>query len=205
MPVERAAAVAEMIARLDDDDLVVAALGNAAYDLFDAGDRPGNFYLWGGMGLAPSIGLGVALGQPGRRVIAMEGDGGILMNMGTLASIGVLAPSNLITIVWDNRGFELTGGQPTATTSGTADLAAVATASGIPQVRHVQDGPAFTAAIEEALSGPGPWCLVVATAPTPGGRVKPLEALRRRFVRVEEFTDVATAATSAPATTGAAA
>ena len=194
MAVDRASAVRDLVARLDDGDLVVAALGNPAYDLFDAGDRPGNFYLWGGMGLAPSIGLGVALGQVDRRVIAMEGDGGVLMNMGALASIGVLAPPNLITIVWDNRGFELTGGQPTATTDGSADLAAVATGCGIPQVRHVEDGPGFTAAIDEALSGPGPWCLVVDTDPTPADREKPLKALRRRFVQVDEFTDVATGA-----------
>lgn len=194
MVVERAAAVRHLVGRLHDDDLVVAALGNTAYDLFDAGDRPGNFYLWGGMGLAPSIGLGVALGRPARRVIAMEGDGGVLMNMGALASIGALAPPNLITVVWDNRGFELTGGQPTATTDGTADLAAVATGCGVPAVRQVRDDDGFSSAIGEALDGPGPWCLVVDTAPTPADRVKPLQALRRRFVRVEEFTDVATGA-----------
>lgn len=196
MAVDRAEAISEMVAGLADRDLVVAALGNPAYDLFDAGDRPGNFYLWGGMGLAPSIGLGVALGSPDRRVIAMEGDGGVLMNMGALASIGTLSPANLITIIWDNGGFELTGGQPTATTHRTADLAAIATGCGIPSVRKIDDSATFSAAIQEALTSPGPWCLVVDTTPSPQGRVKPLEALRRRFVRVEEFTDLATGATA---------
>lgn len=191
--VDRAAATRVLVRRLDDADLVVAALGNAAYDLFDAGDRPGNFYLWGGMGLAPSIGLGVALGAPDRRVIALEGDGGVLMNLGALASIGALRPANLLTIIWDNRGFELTGGQPTATTTGTADLAAIARGAGIPDVRHVTDLDGFESAFAELLTGAGrgPSCLVVDTQPSPAGRVKPLAALRRRFVRVEEFTDVA--------------
>ncbi|WP_370327108.1 thiamine pyrophosphate-dependent enzyme [Euzebya sp.] len=200
MAVDRAAAVTELVARLADTDLVVAALGNPAYDLYDAGDRPGNVYLWGGMGLAPSIGLGVALGRPDRRVVAMEGDGGVLMNLGALASIGSLAPPNLITIVWDNRSFELTGGQPTATTDGATDLAAVATGCGIPAVRTVADLDAFTTTIDEALTSPGPWCLVVDTLPTPADRVKPLAALRRRFVRTEEFTDLASGTASGTAT-----
>ena len=75
---------------------IVASLGHPAYDLFAAGDRPQNFYTWGSMGLASSIGLGLALARPDLRVIVLDGDGSLLMNLGSLATIGLLQPTNLV-------------------------------------------------------------------------------------------------------------
>lgn len=195
--VDRAAALRSLSARLRDE-LVVAALGNPAYDLYNAGDRPQHVYLWGAMGLAPSVALGVALAAPQAKVVALEGDGGLLMNLGALATVGALAPPNLVVVVFDNGAFDLTGGQPTATAAGT-DLAAVARGCGIARTRHVATLEDFDAAMAEALDGPGPWCVVVATAPTPPDRVKPLVALRRRFVALDDFIDAATAAGEASA------
>lgn len=189
MSVDRAEALKELRAALTDE-LVVSGLGNPAYDLFNAGDRPEHLYLWGGMGLAPSIGLGVALAAPHRRVLAMEGDGGVLMNLGALATIGRLAPTNLAVIVWDNGVFDLTGAQRTATGDGSTDLAAVATACGAATVRSVASPAEFTEAIPVLLRGAGPVVVVVATGPTPRDRVKPLVPLRRRFLEIEAFTDV---------------
>ncbi len=110
--------------------IIVASLGHPAYDLFAAGDRPGNFYTWGSMGLASSVGLGIALARPDVRVIVIDGDGSLLMNLGSLATIGLQRPTNLAVVVRDNGEYATTGGQPTPTAHG-ADLAAAARAVGI--------------------------------------------------------------------------
>ncbi len=195
--IQRAAALSSLHDRLTDQ-LVIAELGNPAYDLFNAGDRPEHFYLWGGMGLGPSIGLGVALAAPEATVIALAGDGGVLMNLGALATIGMLQPRNLVVIVWDNRAFDLTGGQPTATSSGT-DIAAVAAGCGISQALRVRGMDQFEEATARALAEPGPWCLVVDTAATPPDRRKPLIAMRRRFMQNDAFTDAVVQRRSADA------
>lgn len=183
--VDRATAM-QVLHRHLTDELVVAALGNPAYDLFNAGDRPEHFYMWGAMGLGPSVGLGVAVAAPDSTVIAMEGDGGVLMNLGALATIGMVAPPNLGLIVWDNGAFDLTGGQNTAAGSGT-DLAEVARACGIKSTMRVTSLEHFEKVIPEMLSTAGPWCLVVDTGPTPPDRKKPLVALRTRFLQLEPF------------------
>src|ERR1051325_9320093 len=95
------------------ESAIVASLGHPAYDLFAAGDRPRNFYTWGSMGLASSIGLGIALAQPDVRVIVLDGDGSLLMNLGSLATIGLLRPRNLTVVVMDNERYATTGGQAT--------------------------------------------------------------------------------------------
>ena len=115
---------------------IVASLGHPAYDLFAAGDRPANFYTWGSMGLASSIGLGLAIARPDRRVVVLDGDGSLLMNLGSLATIGWTRPPNLVVIVWDNESYATTGGQDTATAHG-ADLAGAGRAMGI---AHERDG-----------------------------------------------------------------
>jgi thiamine pyrophosphate-dependent acetolactate synthase large subunit-like protein len=125
----RSDATRRLVARLRDH-AVVASLGHPAYDLFAAGDRPANFYTWGSMGLTSSIALGLALGQPDLPVVALDGDGSLLMNLGSLATIGACPPANLLVVVWDNRQYGTTGGQPTATARG-ADLAAAARAMGL--------------------------------------------------------------------------
>jgi len=185
--VDRATALRLLEGRLTDQ-FVVAELGNPTYDLFNAGDRPEHFYLWGGMGLGASIALGVALSAPKATVIAMAGDGGVLMNLGALATIGALAPPNLIVVIWDNRSFDLTGGQPTATAAG-ADLVTVAVGCGLSQTVRVQALDEFEPTMDRALAEPGPWCLVVETAPTPADRRKPLIPMRRRFLQNDAFTD----------------
>ena len=119
-----------LIVGLAGDAPIIASLGHPAYDLFAAGDRPQNFYTWGSMGLASSIGLGLALAQPDVRVIVLDGDGSLLMNLGSLATIGLLRPANLVVVVMDNQEYATTGGQPTPTAHG-ADLDAAARAMGI--------------------------------------------------------------------------
>jgi thiamine pyrophosphate-dependent acetolactate synthase large subunit-like protein len=109
------------------DAPIVASLGHPAYDLFVAGDRPQNFYTWGSMGVASSIGLGLALAKPDRSIFVVDGDGSLLMNLGSLATIGLLQPANLVVVVMDNEAYATTGGQLTPTAHG-ADLAAAARA-----------------------------------------------------------------------------
>lgn len=112
------------------DTLVVAGLGAAAWDITAAGDHANNFPLWGAMGGAVMIGLGLALAQPKRRVLVITGDGEMLMGLSSLATVGVQQPSNLGIVVLDNERYGETGQQLTHTGMGT-DLAAVAVATGI--------------------------------------------------------------------------
>jgi thiamine pyrophosphate-dependent acetolactate synthase large subunit-like protein len=120
-------AATRVVVELAGDAPIVASLGHPAYDLFAAGDRPQNFYTWGSMGVASSIGLGLALARPDLRVFVLDGDGSLLMNLGSLATIGLLQTPNLALIVMDNEEYATTGGQQTPTARG-ADLAAAARA-----------------------------------------------------------------------------
>ena len=126
-----------LIVELAGDAAIVASLGHPAYDLFAAGDRPRNFYTWGSMGMASSIGLGLALARPDLRVFVLDGDGSLLMNLGSLATIGLLQPANLVLVVMDNEEYATTGGQKTPTAFG-ADLAAAARAMGIASTATVR-------------------------------------------------------------------
>ncbi|HEX4262561.1 MAG TPA: thiamine pyrophosphate-dependent enzyme [Acetobacteraceae bacterium] len=135
--IERRAAVAGLL-RDAGDLLVVSGLGSTTYDAAAAGDRALNFYLWGAMGGAAMIGLGLALAQPGRRVLVLTGDGEMLMGMGALATIAAQAPANLAIAVLDNGRFGETGGQASHTALGT-DLAAVARGCGWPAVASVAE------------------------------------------------------------------
>ena len=109
--------------------MVIAGLGAPAWDATDAGDHPLNFPLWGGMGGATAIGLGLALAQPNRRVLVLTGDGEMLMGLGSLATVGVRQPRNLAVVVLDNEHYGETGMQPSHTAFG-VDLAATAKACG---------------------------------------------------------------------------
>ena len=111
------------------DLLVIAGLGAPAWDATDAGDHPLTFPLWGGMGGATAIGLGLALAQPHRRVLVLTGDGELLMGMGSLACVGVQRPRNLAVVVLDNEHYGETGMQPSHTAFG-VDLSAAAKACG---------------------------------------------------------------------------
>ena len=110
---------------------MVAGIGNTNCDLYAAGHRPQNFYMLGSMGLACPIALGVALAQPERGVIALEGDGSILMSLGCLATIAKVKPRNLTIVIWDNGIYQITGKQATAT-GGVTDIVAVARAPASP-------------------------------------------------------------------------
>jgi thiamine pyrophosphate-dependent acetolactate synthase large subunit-like protein len=142
MSLERRTAMATLLANRSDDLLVVPGLGSTTYDLAAAGDDPRNFYLWGAMGGAAMIGLGLALAQPNKRVAVITGDGEMLMGMGSLATIGLQRPANLAVIVFDNGVYGETGMQPSHTQSG-VDLLAVAAACGIAACLDVRDEAAL--------------------------------------------------------------
>jgi phosphonopyruvate decarboxylase len=135
---DRRAFVAGLLARVPGDTLVATGLGSPSYDAFAAGDRPGNFYLWGAMGAAAPLALGLALARPDRPVVALTGDGEHLMGIGTLATIGAQLPPNLTLVVLDNAHFGETGMQPSHTGLGT-DLVAVARGFGIHDTLRITD------------------------------------------------------------------
>lgn len=165
------------------DEAVVASLGHPAYDLVAAGDRPENFYTWGSMGLASSIGLGLAMARPDRRVVVLDGDGSLLMNLGSLATIATVRPPNLVVLVWDNEEYGTTGGQPTATAHG-ADLARAAEALGISGSATVRAPEEFDARLDEALRAPGPWVVVAKVEESAPIAKPPLACvlIKRRFM-----------------------
>ena len=142
MRLERRAAMAALLAGRDDNLLVIPGLGSTAWDAAAAGDNDRNFYLWGAMGGAAMIGLGLALAQPRRRVAVITGDGEMLMGLGSLATIGIQKPRNLAVIVFDNGVYGETGMQPSHTQSG-VDLIAVAGACGIATCLDVREESAL--------------------------------------------------------------
>ncbi|HTF13082.1 MAG TPA: thiamine pyrophosphate-dependent enzyme [Burkholderiales bacterium] len=135
--------------------LVVAGLGSAAWDCTAAGDHPLTFPLWGAMGSACMIGLGLALAQPTRRVLVVTGDGEMLMGLGSLATIGAQRPGNLAVVVLDNERYGETGMQKTHTAYGT-DLAAVAGACGFADARIVRANAGIAAVRSGVYRGRGP-------------------------------------------------
>jgi len=121
-----------------DDLLVVTGLGSPTYDVAAAGEKPNHFYLWGAMGGAAMVGLGLARAQPDKAVVVVTGDGEQLMGLGALATIGAAAPKNLHILVVDNERYGETGNQATHTARGT-DLATVAAACGFAHTATVRD------------------------------------------------------------------
>src|SRR3569833_998349 len=121
-----------LITKLKHEEAVIGGIGNTNFDLWAAGRRPQNFYMLGSMGLAFPIALGVAIAQPRRHVIGLEGDGSLLMQLGVLATIAAHRAQNLTMIVWDNQSYQITGSQPTAT-AGVTDIVDVARGCGIKQ------------------------------------------------------------------------
>jgi thiamine pyrophosphate-dependent acetolactate synthase large subunit-like protein len=150
-----------LVAQLKRDEAVIGGIGNANFDLWASGQRPQNFYMLGSMGLTVPIALGVAIAQPKRHVIALEGDGSLLMQLGCLGTVGMRAPGNFTIVVWDNGIYQITGGQPTASAS-SVDLVAAARACGIANSAWAADEDDFDKQIARAL-GPntGP-CLIAA-------------------------------------------
>ena len=145
------------------DALVVHANGFISRESFNLEDRLGNFYMIGSMGLASSIALGLALSKPERRVVVFDGDGNVLMNMGSLALIGAQQPRNLVHLVFDNEVYGSTGNQPTI--SGRVALDAVARASGYVDTRRAGDADQLRAAAQELLAQEGPSFLLIKIEP----------------------------------------
>lgn len=152
---DRRAAVSVLL-KNRKDTLVVSGLGSPTYDLHATGDRDDNFYLWGAMGGAALIGLGLAQAQPGKRVIALTGDGEQLMGLGGIATIGVARPRNLDIVVIDNQHFGETGMQASHTGRG-VDLAAIATACGFAAgatLRTLEEVQRLATQMAEPADGP---------------------------------------------------
>ena len=180
---DRRAAVAALL-KDRGELLVIAGLGSPAYDLHAAGDSDANFYLWGAMGSAALIGLGLAQAQPTRTVLALTGDGEQLMGLGGLATIAVAKPGNLVIAVIDNGHFGETGMQPSHTGRG-VDLATVAATLDFVETRTVSD-LAGVAAQRAALHAPaiGPRLYVIkVTAENPPRSLPARDAvyLKNRF------------------------
>ena len=163
---------AEILLPQVGDAAVIFANGYISRAGHALGDRTGHFYMIGSMGLASSIGLGVALGRPTRRVVVLDGDGNVLMNLGELATAAALRPRNFHHVVFDNEAYASTGNQPTLTSS--IDLAAVARAAGYAHATRVEDAAALRQAMPRFLATPGPGFLLVKIEReegTPFGRV----------------------------------
>ena len=154
-----------MVNLLKRDEAVIGGIGYTNFDLWAAsytpqGRRTQNFYMLGSMGLACPIALGVALAQPQRKVVALEGDGSLLMQLGALATIAAQKPKNLIIVVMDNQSYQITGLQPTATAFG-ADLVAIARGAGIAQSEWAADEEMFEELFARALAQDGPTLIAV--------------------------------------------
>jgi sulfopyruvate decarboxylase subunit beta len=131
--------------------IVVTIMGAVAAELQEIGHRPNFFYLQHAMGIASSLGLGIALSRPELRVIVFDGDGSLLMNLGGLTTLARYRPRNLVHVVFDNESLLSVGGFPTATSTG-SDLAGIAKAAGVPRTATVRTIDEFTRAFGEALS-----------------------------------------------------
>lgn len=173
-----------LVSKLKNEEAVIGGIGNSNFDLWNAGRRPQNFYMLGSMGLTAPIALGVALAQPKRRVFALEGDGSILMQLGSLATVAAVNPRNLTIIVWDNGLYQITGSQPTATAAA-ADVVEIARGAGITQSAWASDEEDFERLVERALNGDGPWFIAARidgkapTAQTPREPVRIKDAFMR--------------------------
>ena len=180
----RADLTKRLVAKLQHDEAVVAGIGNSNFDLFAAGHRPQNFYMLGSMGLACPIALGVALAQPERGVIALEGDGSILMSLGCLATIATVRPRNLTIFIWDNGVYQITGKQPTAT-GGVTDIVAVARGAGLANSEWVRDAQHFEQLIDRRFDDGGPMLLAAKIDDKPGVAQTPRDPMliRSRFMK----------------------
>ncbi len=167
-PLARRAVVATLL-RSRGDSLVVTGLGSATYDVHAAGDHDGNYYLWGAMGGAALVGLGIAQAQPSRRVLVLTGDGEQLMAFGALASIAVAKPRNLDIVVIDNQHFGETGMQGSHTGHG-IDLAKVAAVCGFATaetLKEMDEVEALAGTLQAKAQGPRLFVIKVAAENPP--------------------------------------
>jgi len=172
-----------LVAQLKREEAVIGGIGNSNFDLWMSGRRPQNFYMLGSMGLTIPIAFGVALAQPERHVVALEGDGSLLMMLGCLSTIAVQAPKNLTMVVWDNGMYQITGGQPTAS-GATTDFVAVARGCGLANSAWAADEEEFDRLFVEALKG-GPTFIAARIDDKPGTGTTDRDPvqIRERFMR----------------------
>lgn len=170
--------------QLSQDEAAVAGIGNANFDLWASGQRPQNFYMLGSMGLAIPIALGVAIAQPKRHVVAIEGDGSLLMQLGCLATVAMLAQKNLTIVVWDNGIYQITGSQPTASAA-SADLVAIARGAGIANSAWAADEDDFDRLVASALKDGGPSLIAarIDSQPAVATTDRDPVQIRERFMR----------------------
>jgi thiamine pyrophosphate-dependent acetolactate synthase large subunit-like protein len=178
----RAALTRRLVELLKHEEAVIAGIGNTNFDLWAAGHRRQNFYMLGSMGLACPIALGVALAQPERGVIALEGDGSILMGLGCLTTIGAMRPRNLTIVIMDNGLYQITGKQPTATR--TADIVAIARAAGI-EATWIRDMAHAEELFDRRFEDGGPvlYCARIDDQPGVGHTVRDPALIRQSFMR----------------------
>jgi len=172
------------------DQLVVTNVARTGFETHMAMPREGNLYTMG-MGLVTPVVLGLALSLPHRGVIALDGDGSILLNLGVLSTVGNYAPPNLISIIFDNESYASTGGLPTAT-AGKTKLDQMAKSAGIVNAIEVRELDDFKRVATEALAGKGPWvivCKVVAEKPPVEPKLMDGRENKYRFVRYIEQTE----------------
>jgi thiamine pyrophosphate-dependent acetolactate synthase large subunit-like protein len=173
-----------LVAKLKHEEAVIGGIGNSNFDLFAAGHRPQNFYMLGSMGLTIPIALGVALAQPKRGVIALEGDGSILMGLGCLTTIGMIQPKNLTMVIWDNGIYQITGGQQTATQQ-SSDIVAIAQGAGIENAVWTRDEAHFEQLIERRFDAGGPLLIAakIDSKPAAAQTVRDPFVIRNRFMQ----------------------
>ena len=163
------------------DRVVITIMGAVAAELQAIGHRPNFFYLQHAMGLASSMGLGVALTRPELNVIVFDGDGSILMNLGGLTTLARYRPKNLVHVVFDNESLLSVGGFPTATSTG-SDIAGMAAAAGVPRTATVRTIDEFVAAFDDAIAARELTTIVAKVdAKGPAGFVTDLALLENRF------------------------
>ena len=179
---KRVDAIRSVYAELEAEGrVVVTIMGAVAAELQGIGHRPGFFYLQHAMGLASSVGLGIALCRPELKVIVLDGDGSVLMNLGGLTTLARYRPRNLVHVVFDNESLLSVGGFPTATSTG-SDLAAMAKGAGIPRTAVARTPDEFTTAFNEALRADDLTTLVVKVeAVGPAAFVTDLALLENRY------------------------
>ena len=163
------------------DRVVITIMGAVAAELQAIGHRPNQFYLQHAMGLASSMGLGVALTRPELSVVVFDGDGSVLMNLGGLTTLARYRPRNLVHVVFDNESLLSVGGFPTATSTG-SDITAMAAAAGIPRAVTVRTVDDFVSAFDEAIAAHELTTIVAKVdAKGPAGFVTDLALLENRF------------------------
>jgi len=158
-PMKRLDAIRVISQCLSGTESVIATTGKPSRELFSVDDKPVNFYMQGSMGHAASIGLGVALSRPERKVVILDGDGAILMHLGVLSSVGHYKPANYYHIVLDNESYETTGDQDT--TSSTTDFEGMALCAGYRVAANARDEESLRSNLKKILSMPGPALLRV--------------------------------------------